>query len=216
MIHQPPISERATAQGASPQHVLPPPITFTRPEQFTHAASPSPFYAHRLPEFEAVAREQFRRGAQSILAATIASPSLPDAKEPAEQKLVSRLEELLARKCQEFSSQLETRFESFCAQTASRLGVLSEDIVHQFCEDLNPRMTEALNALMADRAEYNRALIDAECHAALDRFAARLEKLSSVQLDSHRKEIQVLSVTLKTRLRGVAHALEELGPSHRA
>ncbi len=170
----------------------------------------------RMPEFDAEAREQSRKNSEADLIPDRAAPFFADLKALAEQKFSSQIEALLAKKCQEFSGRLEGRLESFYEQTASRLDVLSEEIVRQFCETLNRQMTEALNALMADRAEQNRALVDAECHAALDRFAARLEKISSSHLEGHRKEIQVLSLTLKTRLRGVAHALEELGPYYRA
>lgn len=184
-----------------------------RPERFSASVAPP---MQRMPEFDAEAREHSRKSSQAALSSDRAAPFFADLKALAEQKFSSQIEVLLAQKCQEFSGRLEGRLESFYEQTASRLDVLSEEIVRQFCETLNRQMTEALSALVADRAEQSRALVDAECHAALDRFAARLERISSSQLEGHRKEIQGLSVNLKTRLRGVAHALEELGPYYRA
>lgn len=170
-----------------------------------------------MPEFDAEAREQSRKSNQAVVTSDRSAPLFGDLKAAlAEQKFASQIEVLAAQKCQEFSGRLESRLESFYEQTASRLDVLSEEVVRQFCETLNQQMTEALNALMADRAEQNRALVDAECRAALDQFAARLERISSARLEGHRKELQVLSINLKTRLRGVAHALEELGPRYRA
>lgn len=170
-----------------------------------------------MPEFDAEAREQSRKSSHGAGSPDRGALFFGDLKAAvAEQKFASEIEVLLAKKCQEFSGRLEDRLESFYEQTASRLDVLSEEVVRQFCETLNQQMTEALNALMADRAEQNRALVDAECRAALDQFAARLERISSARLEGHRKELQVLSINLKTRLRGVAHALEELGPRYRA
>lgn len=185
-----------------------PPIAFMRPDRFSGEAAAS--LRRRMPEFDARAREQ------AALASVAANQSDSDISDLAQQKLALQLEELLAEKCHEFSDRLERRLESFYDQTASRLDVLSNEIVHQFCETLNQQMTEALNDLLADRVGQNRALIEAECHAALDRFGARLEKIALSHLEGHRKEIQVLSINLKTRLRGVAHALEELGPRYRA
>ena len=182
-----------------------------RPERFASSLSPC---VQRMPEFDAEPREQARESTSPAYSQE--RPLFSSAKDLAEQRLATELDGLLATKCQEFSGRLDRRLESFYEQTASQLDVLSEAIVHQFCEALNQQMTGALNALMADRAEHNRAFVDAECRAALDRFALRLEKISSLHLEGHRKEIQVLSINLKARLRGVAHALEELGPYHRA
>lgn len=182
-----------------------------RPERFGFIPAPS---LQKMPEFDGEAREQARKS--TALASSQERPLFSSAKDLPEQTLATELDGLLATKCQEFSGRLECRLDSFYEQTALRLDVLSEGIVHQFCETLNQQMTEALNALMADRAEHNRALVDAECRAALDRFALRLEKISSLHLEGHRREIQVLSINLKTRLRGVAHALEELGTYYRA
>lgn len=201
--------------ASSPQErVSPHPIAFMRPERFASSVAPP---VQRTPEFEVEAREQSRKSSQTATSPERSTPLFGDLKVVlAEQKFAAQVEVLLAQKCEEFSGRLESRLESFYEQTASRLDMLSEEIVRQFCETLNQQMTEALSALMADRAEQNRALVDAECHAALDRFAARLERISSTRLEGHRKEIQVLSINLKARLRGVAHALEELGPHYHA
>lgn len=131
----------------------------------------------------------------------------------AERKMTAQLEGILARRFQEFSGQLERRLDFFCEQTALRLNRLSQEVGGHFSEALNQQMTEALSALMTDWAEQNRVLVDAECHAALDRFAAQLEGLSSSNLKNHRKEMLNLTANLKTRLRGVAHALQEIGPT---
>lgn len=119
----------------------------------------------------------------------------------------------MAKRCEEFSARLDRRLDSFYQQTAARLSVLSDEVVRHVSDVLKQQITDALTAVVADWSEQNRALVDAECHAALDRFAARLESLSCSRLEAHRKEIQNLSASLKVRLRGVAHALEELGPS---
>lgn len=201
----------AVPQDVPRRQVTHQPITFMRPERFSPTLAPS---TQKMPEFDAQAREQAKK---SVAPAPTPEKSLfPIIEEPTDQKPAAQLEDLLARKYEEFSSGLERRLELFYEQTASRLDVLSEGIIHQFCETLNQQMTEALNTLIADRAEHNRALVDAECHAALDRFAARLDKVSLGHLEGHRKQIQLLSVNLKTRLRGVAHALEELGPHYRS
>ncbi|HLW81943.1 MAG TPA: hypothetical protein VKS20_07880 [Candidatus Acidoferrales bacterium] len=113
----------------------------------------------------------------------------------------------------QFSHHLDQQLDVFCQQTASRLDSLSEQIIHRFCEELNTHAAQALNALMADWAEQNRALVDAECHHALDQFSARLQSLSAAHVESHRKEMQNLSLNLKSRLRGVAHALQDIGPA---
>jgi hypothetical protein len=204
----------AIPASSSEERVSPHPIAFKRPERFSSSVLPP---VQRMPEFDAEAREESSKSSQAVLGSDRATPFFADLKAAvAEQKFASQIEVLLAKKCQEFSGRLESRLESFYEQTASRLDVLSEEVVRQFCETLNQQMTEALNALMSDRAEQNRALVEAECHAALDRFAARLERISSTRLEGYRKDVQVLSVNLKTRLRGVAHALEELGPHYRA
>jgi hypothetical protein len=169
-----------------------------------------------MPVFDAQAREQARRNAQSAIAAAV-DGAYEQTTRDAEQKLAAQLEELLRKKAEEFSATLDRRLDMFYQQTASRLDVLSENIVRHSCEVLNQQIAEALSATTEDYAKQNRALVEAECHAALDRFAARLEKISASTLDSDRKQLQNISAALKIRLRGVAHALEELGPScHRS
>ncbi len=181
-----------------------------RPRRFSSQVS---HIVQGMPVFDAEAREQARKNAQSALASLRQNKAYADAKSAADQKLDVQLEEVLAKKCEEFSTRLERRLDSFYEQTALRLDALSEEVVRHFCEALNHQMTESLSSVMADWTEQNRALVNAECHAALDRFAGRLENISSSRLENHRKEIQNLSSVLKIRLRGVAHALEELGPA---
>jgi DNA-binding transcriptional regulator YbjK len=166
-----------------------------------------------MPVFDAELREQARKDAQPALASAMENKAYADANSALEQKLAAQLEDLFARKSEEFSSRLEGRLQSFYEQTASRLDLLSEGVVRHFCEVLNRQVTEALSTVTSEWVERNRALVNAEYHAALDRFAARLESISSSRLEGHRKEINNLSSTLKIRLRSVAHALEELGPA---
>ncbi|MGB6484695.1 MAG: hypothetical protein WBE86_14510 [Candidatus Acidiferrales bacterium] len=170
-----------------------------------------------MPVFDAEAREQAKKKAQPALASTMEDKAYAECKIAADQKLAAQLEEVLTKKCEEFSTRLERRLDSFYEQTALRLDVLSEEVVRHFCEVLNRQMTEALSSVMSDWTEQNRVLMNAECRAALDRFVGRLENISSSRLENHREEIQNISANLKNRLRGVAHALEELGPaSHRS
>jgi hypothetical protein len=183
-----------------------------RPIRFSSAARPA---LQAMPIFDAGARGQARNAqSASALASTLEDNPCMESKPSAEDQLAAQLEEMLSRKCDEFSARLDRRLDSFYEQTALRLNALSEEIVRHVCGVLKQQMTEALTAVVADWSEQNRSLVDAECHAALDRFAARLESISSSRLEGHRKEIQNLSAGLKIRLRGVAHALEELGPSH--
>lgn len=205
------LSDSAAVCGEGTRQDTPQPAPFAQAEKISTIVASC---VQKMPEFDAQVREQARK---SAALAPVPENSHPLARhDSTDQQLSAQLEELLAKKYQEFSGSLERRLEVFYEQTASRLDVLSESIIHQFCETLNQQMTEALNTLMADRAEHNRALVEAECHAALDRFAARLDKVSLLHLEGHRKQIQLLSGNLKTRLRGVAHALEELGPNYRA
>jgi len=126
---------------------------------------------------------------------------------------LDELRKLFAREHAQFSAQLEHRLDSFYKQTASCLDSLAEKIIQHFSEELSARSSQALTALMADWAEQNRALVDAECNRALDQFSARLQRLSDAQVESYRKEMQSLSSNLKNRLRGVAHALQDIGPA---
>ncbi len=169
-----------------------------------------------MPVFDPEAREQDRKDAQAALASAAENKAHADVKSALERKLAAQWEDLLARKSDEFSNRLEGRLQSSYEQTALRLDLLSEEVVRNFSEVLSRQMTEALSAAKSESVLRNRAMVEAECHAALDRFAARLESISSSCLEGHRKEISNLSSTLKVRLRNVAHALEELGPaSHR-
>lgn len=163
-----------------------------------------------MPIFDAEAREQSRRNSESALAPALGNNAETEKSGPERD---AQFEDVLAGKCEEFSARLDRRLDLFYEQTSARLDVLSEEVAHHVSDILKRQLTEALTAVVTDWSEQNRALVDAECHAALDRFAARLEGISSSRLDRHRQEIQNLSASLKIRLRGVAHALEELGPS---
>lgn len=125
---------------------------------------------------------------------------------------LDELRKLFAHEQAQFSKQLERQLDSFYSQTASRLDSLAEEIIRHFSEELSAHCSQALTALMTDWAEQNRALVDAECNRALDQFSMRLQRLSSAQIESYRKEMQNLSSNLKDRLRGVAHALQDIGP----
>lgn len=167
-----------------------------------------------MPIFDAEAREQARRNEQREPAPALQGNTDAGSKSSEEdQKLDAPLDGMLSKKCEDFSARLDRRLDSFYEQTSARLDVVSEEVVRHVSDILKHQITEALTAVIADWSEQNRALVDAECHAALDRFAARLESISCSRLDGYRKEIQNLSAGLKIRLRGVAHALEELGPS---
>lgn len=202
----------AVAEGRIPQQIAANPIAFMKPSRFSMAAIPAPVTA---PVFEVAVPEQ-TKAVESMPSASVQAPVSVEAKRATErqvdQHVAGQIEELFAKKCEGFSIRLERRIDSFCEQTSTRLDVLSEQAIQHFSDALNRQMTDALNSLMTDWAEQNRVLVDAECRTALDRFAARLEKISSSQLEGHRKEIQNLSANLKTRLRGVAHALQDLGP----
>lgn len=113
----------------------------------------------------------------------------------------------------EFSRHLERQLDTFYGQTASRLDTLAEQIIRHFAEELNAHASHALNALMSDWAEQNRALVDAECHRSLDQFSARLQAVAAAHVENHRREMQNLSSNLKNRLRSVAHALQDVGPA---
>lgn len=203
------VSLRSIAEACSPQSAPTQPIAFTRPGSLSSRLSHA---MQSMPVFDAEAREQARKNAQTALSSTTENKASAERKSAADQKLAFQLEEVLTNKCEEFSIRLERRLDSFYEQTALRLDVLSEEVVRHFCEVLNRLLTEALGSVMSDRAAQNRALVNAECHAALDRFAGCIEDISSSRLESHRKEIQEISSSLKIRLRSVAYALEELGP----
>lgn len=166
-----------------------------------------------MPVFDAEARKQAQRTGQSRIAPDVDNDADVDSNSAVEQKLAAQLDLTLAKKCEEFSARLDRRLDSFYEETSAHLNTLSDEVVRHVSDVLKRQITEALTAVVVDWSEQNRALVNAECHAALDRFAARLEGISRSRLDGHRKEIQNLSASLKIRLRGVAHALEELGPS---
>jgi hypothetical protein len=204
----------AFAEGRLHHHPSANPVAFMRPNRFSAVTVVPP--AQSVPIFETTINEQARKNTATMPLSSPAAPVSSQMKRATERQtdhqLAAQLEELFARKCEEFSTRLERRLDSFCEQTSVRLDALSEQAIRQFCDAMNQQTTEALNSLMSDWADQNRALVDAECRTALDRFAARLEKISSSRLEAHRKEIQNLSANLKLRLRGVAHALEDLGP----
>ena len=200
-------------QASLPERIAAQPIAFMRPSKFG-AASIS---IQEMAVFDAEAREQTRKNVQASIATAMENKAYAESKGALERKLAARMDEMLNRKCEDFTARLEERVDSFYEQTAVRLGLLSDEIARHFSETLNQQMAEAVNSLMAGWSERNRAVVNAECHAAMDRFAARLENLSSSRLEAHRKELQSLAANLKTRLQGVAHALEELGPAaHRS
>jgi len=205
----------SVVEGRLPQQIAANPIAFMKPSRFSVAAIPAP--VQEIPVFDVSTREQARKIVESTLSSTAEVRTLSDVKRvterQTEQQSTFQLEDLFTKKCEEFSSRLERRLDSFCEQTSTRLDALSEEAIRRFSEALTQQATEALSSLRSDWPEQNRVLLDAECHTALDRFAARLEKISSSQLETHRKEIQNLSANLKSRLRGVAHALQDLGPS---
>jgi hypothetical protein len=203
------VSLRAVTEVHSSQRVATHPVAFMRPNRFSSSRA----VLQSMPIFDAEAREQARKSAQSALASPLESNAYAESKAAAEQKLAAEWEDIVSKRCEEFSARLDRRLDLFYEQTALRLDVLSEEIVRHVSGLLKQQMAEALTSVVADWSEQNRALVDAECHAALDRFAARLESISSSRLEGHRKELQNLSSSLKIRLRGVAHALEELGPS---
>lgn len=205
----------AVAEGRVPQHISPNPIAFMRPNRFSVSAIPAPL--QQTPLLDLAASEHARTSAVSARFSDPQKPVLAEYEHAAEvhsdQQKELQLEDLFAKKCDEFSRRLEDRLDTFCEQTSMRLDALSREAIQHFTEALNQQATEALSSLMADWAEQNRLLMDTECHKALDRFDGRLEKLSSARLEIHRKEIQNLSAHLKSRLRGVAHALQDLGPA---
>jgi len=132
-------------------------------------------------------------------------------------RLIAEARQTLANQQAEFAQRLAQQFDSFSCQIASRLETLSTQVVHRFSEELNVHAGQALNALMSDWAEQNRVLVDSECSRHLDQFSARLQSLSNAHLETYHKEMQNLSSNLKSRLRGVAHALQDVGPaSHRS
>lgn len=143
----------------------------------------------------------------------------PEASESAAEhsRVIAEARQTLANQQAEFAQRLAKQLDSFSRQIASQMETLSEQVIHRFTEELNVHTGHALNALMSDWAEQNRVLVDAECSRHLDQFSARLQSLSAAHLETYRKEMQNLSSSLKSRLRGVAHALQDVGPaSHRS
>lgn len=185
------------------------PIAFMRSTQFSSRASHA---LHAAPVFAVEAREQSKKQSESTVTSLETKFDL-EYKNAAEDRLATELEQMMAKRCEEFSIRLDQRLDSFYAQTASRLEAASQEILAGVCEVLNRDMAKELRAAMSGWAEKNRTLVNAECQAALNRFADNLENIASCRIESHRKEIQHLSAKLKTRLRGVAHALEELDPA---
>lgn len=132
-------------------------------------------------------------------------------------RCIAQLREFFAAQQAELAKRMDQQLHAFTRQIAARLDSLSDQVVHRFSAELNAHATQALNALMTDWAEQNRALVDTECNRALDQFSARLQSLSNAHVENYRKEMQNLSLNLKSRLRGVAHALQDVGPtSHRS
>lgn len=203
------------AEGRLPLQISPNPIAFMRPNRFS--VSPIPAALQQTPVLDVAAPEHARMSAVSARFSDAQKPVLAEYERPTEEhndrQKDLHVEDLFAKKCEEFSRRLEDRLDAFCEQTSTRLDALSREAIRHFTEALNQQATEALSSLMVDWAEQNRVLMDTECHKELDRFAGRLDKLSSARLETHRKEIQNLSAHLKSRLRGVAHALQDLGPA---
>lgn len=129
---------------------------------------------------------------------------------------ILELREFFAAQQAELAKRLNHQLDAFVRQTAARLDALSDQVARRFSTELHAHSSQALNALMSDWAEQSRVLVDAECNRALDQFSARLQSLSAAHLETYHKEMQNLSSNLKSRLRSVAHALQEIGPaSHR-
>lgn len=132
-------------------------------------------------------------------------------------RLITEARQTLARQEAEFAKRLAQQLDSFNRQIASRLETLSGQVTQRFSEELKVHAGQALHALMSDWAEQNRVLVDAECTRHLDQFSTRLQSLSNAHLETYRQEMQSLSSNLKSRLRSVAHALQDVGPaSHRS
>ena len=143
----------------------------------------------------------------------------PSASESAAEHalIIAEARQTLASQQAEFAQRLAKQLDSFNRQIALQLENISGQVIQRFSEELNAHAGHALNALMSDWAEQNRALVDAECNRHLDQFSAHLQSLSTAHLEIYRKEMQNLSSNLKNRLRGVAHALQDVGPaSHRS
>lgn len=128
-------------------------------------------------------------------------------------RLITEARQTLAGQQAEFAQRLAQQLDSFNRQIASRLETLSDQVIHRFSEELKVHAGQALSALMSDWAEQNRVLVDTECNRHLDQFSARLQSLSNAHLETYRKEMQNLSSNLKSRLRSVAHALQDVGPA---
>jgi hypothetical protein len=143
--------------------------------------------------------------------------SSADAASDAEHaRLITEARQALAHQQAEFAQRLAQQLDSFNRQIASRLETLSGQVIQRFSEELKVHAGQALNALMSDWAEQNRVLVDTECNRHLDQFSNRLHSLSNAHLETYRQEMQNLSSNLKSRLRSVAHALQDVGPaSHR-
>ena len=145
------------------------------------------------------------------------APEAPSESAAEHARLIVEARQTLANQQAEFAQRLAKQLDSFSRQIASQLENLSGGVIQRFSEELNAHAGQALNALMSDWAEQNRVLVDAECSRHLDQFSARLQSLSTAHLEIYRKEMQNLSSNLKSRLRTVAHALQDVGPaSHRS
>jgi len=171
-----------------------------------------PEFAESTPKFSVASTESPE---PNRFSANTPSAACESAAEHA--RAIAEARQTLANQQAEFARRLAKQLDSFNRQIASQLENLSGQVIQRFAEELNAHAGHALNALMSDWAEQNRALVDTECNRHLDQFSARLQSLSTAHLEIYRKEMQNLSSNLKSRLRSVAHALQDVGPtSHRS
>jgi hypothetical protein len=152
-----------------------------------------------------------RRGFQAALASAIENAIQAESWQADDQKLDAQLCGLLDRRCKEFCTYIEGRLNFFYDQTALRLDTLSDQIVKKFCESLSQQAVATLNAVVVASAQQSKSALNAESENALDRFSRQINELSEAHLESHRKEVQVLSSNLQLRLRRVAYTLEDVG-----
>ena len=189
-----------------PSAGAPRPYAFVTPP--AHLSLVPPF-AESTSKFSVVASEPGEPKHFAANSSVEASPS--SAAEHA--RLITEARQTFAHQQAEFAQRLAQQLDSFNRQIASRLEALSDQVIQRFSEELKVHAGQALNALMSDWAAQNRVLVDTECNRHLDQFSARLQSLSNAHLENYRQEMQNLSSNLKSRLRSVAHALQDVGPA---
>lgn len=163
------------------------------------------------PSVESVSGMDARRSFQAALASAIENAVQAESRQITDQKLDAQLCDLLDRRCKEFCSYIEGRLNFFYDQTAMRLDALSDQIVKKFCESLSEQAAATLNAVVVASAQQSKSALIAESERALDGFERQISELSQAHLETHRKEVQVLSSNLQLRLRRVAYTLEDVG-----